>query len=79
MIIREYFYDKKYKILKIDFSLVEDYDDFFRTLTLDEWDIKYYSPIIITKNILENIDSDFIKEILEEYFKHNELPEKNIL
>jgi hypothetical protein len=79
MIIRDFFYDTFYKILRVEFSTNEDGSDFFRVISLDEWELKYYSPIIITKRTLDNLHDDFIIDVLIEFFKTNELPEREVL
>jgi hypothetical protein len=65
--------------LYIEFSTKEDGDKFYRTIELGFDDIEYYSPNIITKKEMEHIDNDFLIELLDQYFKENELPEEETL
>lgn len=76
MIIRDYFYNEENGILQIDFSNYNDGDDFYRILVLQTNQIQYYSPLIINDYDLNNLDQDFIIELLEEYLKENDLPEQ---
>ena len=76
MIIHNYFYDDESNILSIEFSTKNDGDEFYRILELDFNDVEYYSPIIIYKKDLNDIDEDFIVDLLETYLKTNDLPEQ---
>jgi hypothetical protein len=76
MVIREYFYNEEKETLLIEFSTKEDGDDFYRSLNLDLNLVKFYSPIIITEYELNEIDDDFISELILEYLKENDLPEQ---
>ena len=76
MVIREYFYNEEKETLLIEFSTKEDGDDFYRSLNLDLNIIKFYSPNIITEYELNEIDDDFISELISEYLKENDLPEQ---
>lgn len=77
MVIREFYLNEENTDLYVEFSTRKDRDDFYRVLTLSRLDIEYYSPTIIDD--LEDIDEDMIIEVLEEYIKHNGLPEEKIL
>jgi hypothetical protein len=79
MILRNYYYDEDDGILSVEFSTKNDGDDFYRFIKIDVESIQYYSPTIISKNELNDIDEDFIIELLNEYFKDNDLPEQLIL
>lgn len=79
MKIHEYYYDDDTRNLRIQFSTKEDKDDFYRELDLNYEDVEYYSPDIITEDDMEDIDKNFIKEILNEYLLENDLPESQPL
>lgn len=79
MNIIEYYYNDNNGRLYIEFSTKEDGDKFYRTIELGFDDIEYYSPNIITKKEMEHIDNDFLIELLDQYFKENELPEEETL
>jgi hypothetical protein len=79
MVIREFNYNEDNKALYIVFSTKADGDDYFRSIWLSIDDIEYYSPTIISEFDLPFIEEDEISEILNEYFKENELPEEQNL
>jgi hypothetical protein len=79
MNIIEYYYNDNNGRLYIEFSTKEDGDKFYRTIELGFDDIEYYSPNIITKKEMEDVDNDFLIELLDQYFKENELPEEETL
>ena len=77
MVIREFYLNEETEEFYIEFSTKKDRDNFYRVLTLSRIDIEFYSPIIFEH--LDDIDQDTIIDVLEEYFKHNALPEEKIL
>jgi hypothetical protein len=77
MVIREFYLNEENTDLYVEFSTRKDRDDFYRVLTLSRLDIEYYSPTIIED--LDDLDEDTIIDVLEEYIKHNGLPEEKIL
>jgi hypothetical protein len=76
MIILEYFYNENKDILIVEFSTDEDGDDFYRIVELSFKDIQFYSPTIISKYEIKEIDNDFIVDLLKEYLKENDLPDQ---
>jgi hypothetical protein len=76
MNILEYYYNDNNRILYVEFSTKEDGDSFYRVLKLDFEEVEYYSPEIISEDEMEDIDEDFIKELIEQYLKENDLPEE---
>ncbi len=42
-------------------------------------DIEYNSPTIITEDEMDEIDEEFIIDLLTQYFENNELPEEKTL
>ena len=42
-------------------------------------DIEYNSPTIITEDEMDEIDEEFIIDLLTQYFEENELPEEKTL
>jgi hypothetical protein len=76
MNILEYYYNDNNRILYVEFSTNDDGDSFYRVLKLVFEEVEYYSPEIITEDEMENIDEDFIKELIEQYLKENDLPEE---
>ena len=79
MIIHEFFYNDDNRSLYIEFSTDNDGDNFYRVLNLGFEDIEYYSPEIIDDVDLENIDEDFVIELINQYSKENDLPEERTL
>ena len=77
MTIREFYLNEDTGGLYVEFSTKNDGDDFYRVLELTRDDIEYYSPTLLDED--NEIDEDFISELLFEYSKHNELPEEEIL
>jgi hypothetical protein len=79
MNILDYYYDDDHRRLSVEFSTDEDEDIFYRVLQLGYDEVKYYSPEIIDEVDLEDIDEDFVIELIEQYLKENELPEEKTL
>jgi hypothetical protein len=79
MNIIEYYYNEDNKNLYIEFSTDDDEDIFYRVLELTKKDIEYYSPTIIIDVNLNDIDDDFIIELITEYLKDNDSPEQQTL
>ena len=79
MTILEYYYNEQNEILYVEFSMYNDGDDFYRVLELDLEEIEYYSPIIIESIDINDLNEDFIIDIITEYLKHNDPPEQQIL
>jgi hypothetical protein len=65
--------------LYIEFSTDDDSDNFYRVLNLGFEDVEYYSPEIIVEEDMEDIDEDFVKELITQYGKENDLPEEKTL
>jgi hypothetical protein len=63
-------------MLYVEFSTDEDGDNFYRVLELSFQDIEYYSPEIIHEIDLDDIDEDFVIDILGQYLNDNDLPEQ---
>lgn len=76
MTIHEYYYNDNNRVLYVEFSTKEDGDTFYRVLELNYEDIVYYSPEIIEEGDLEEIDEDFIIELINGYSNENGLPEE---
>jgi hypothetical protein len=76
MTIHEYYYNDNNRVLYVEFSTKEDGDTFYRVLELNYEDIVYYSPEIIEEGDLEEIDEDFIIELINGYSDENGLPEE---
>jgi hypothetical protein len=79
MNIIEYYYNEDNKNLYIEFSTDDDEDIFYRVLELSKRDIEYYSPTIIDDINLNDIDNDFIIDLITEYLKENDSPEQQTL
>jgi hypothetical protein len=79
MIIHEFYYNDDNRRLYVEFSTDDDSDNFYRVLNLGFEDIEYYSPEIIVEEDMEDIDEDFVKELIIQYTKENDLPEEKIL
>lgn len=76
MNILEYYYNDNNRMLYIEFSTDEDGDNYYRVLKLNFEDVEYYSPQLISEDDMEDIDEDFINDLIEEYLKENDLPEE---
>jgi hypothetical protein len=77
MIIREYYLNDEESALYIEFSTKQDGDEFYRVLNLTRSEVEYYTPTILED--LEDIDEDFVIELVQEYLKSNEAPEEQLL
>jgi hypothetical protein len=76
MNILEFYYNDTNRMLYVEFSTDEDGDNFYRVLELSFQDIEYYSPEIIHEIDLDDIDEDFVIDILGQYLNDNDLPEQ---
>ena len=76
MIIHEYLYNDNNRTLYVEFSTEEDGDNFYRILRLTYEDIVYYSPQIMEEEDLNEIDEDFVIDLIREYGEENDLPEE---
>ena len=74
MNILEYYYNDDNRGLYVEFSTDKDGDSFYRVLQLNYEDIEYYSPEIVDELDLVDMDEDFIKDLIEQYLKENDLP-----
>jgi hypothetical protein len=79
MIIHEFYYNDDNRTLYIEFSTDEDSDNFYRVLNLGFEDIEYYSPDIVIEDDMEEIDEEFVIELINQYSKENDLPEEKTL
>jgi hypothetical protein len=79
MIIHEFYYNDDNRTLYVEFSTDDDSDNFYRVLNLGFEDVEYYSPEIIVEEDMEDIDEDFVKELIAQYGKENDLPEEKTL
>ena len=79
MIIHEYLYNDNNRTLYVEFSTEEDGDNFYRILRLTYEDIVYYSPKIMEEEDLNEIDEDFVIDLIREYGEENDLPEEQSL
>jgi len=79
MIIHEFYYNDDNRTLYVEFSTDDDSDNFYRVLNLGFEDVEYYSPEIIVEEDMEGIDEDFVKELIVQYGKENDLPEEKTL
>ena len=79
MIIHEFYYNDDNRTLYIEFSTDDDGDNFYRVLNLGFEDIEYYSPDIVVENDMEDIDEEFVIELINQYSKENDLPEEKTL
>lgn len=79
MIIIEYFYNEDNRTLYVEFSTEQDKDKYYRVMELVFEDIEYNSPTIITEDEMDEIDEEFIIDLLTQYFEENELPEEKTL
>lgn len=76
MNIHEYYYNENGKNLYIEFSTKEDGDGFYRILELEYQDVMYYSPNIVAEDEINEVDEDFVIELIEQYLLNNDLPEE---
>jgi hypothetical protein len=76
MNIHEFYYNDETRILYVEFSTVEDGDDFYRILKLVFEEVEKFSPDIITEVEMEDIDEDFVKDLITQYLLENDAPEE---
>lgn len=79
MKIHEHYYNDDNRMLYIEFSTQEDGDLFYRTIELSYQDIEFYSPEIINEDDLNDINDEFIIDLLNQYLTENELPDQIVL
>lgn len=79
MTIHEYYYNEDNRRLYVEFSTRKDSDKFYRILELDFTDIELYSPEIIDEYDLNEIEEDFIIDLINQYLIDNDLPDEIIL
>ena len=79
MIIHEYYYNEDTRRLYVEFSTKQDIDKFYRVLELDFEDVEFYSPYIIDEYDLNEIEEDFVVDLINQYLKENDLPDEIIL
>jgi hypothetical protein len=77
MEIIDFYYDESDQILDVTFTTDSD-SAYYRKLQLTLRTIKFYSPTIIDEDDIIDCDEDFIIEILEEYFKKNDMPDEEV-
>jgi len=77
MEIIDYYYNEDEQILEIRFTTNPE-SDFYRVSKLSLEEILYYTPTIIEEEDLVDIDTDFILELLSEYFEGNDLPPEEL-
>lgn len=77
MKINEFYYDDSEQILEVTFTTDLD-GDYYRIIRLPLETIQYYSPSIIEEEDIMDGDEDLFVEILEEYFKENEMPDEGL-
>lgn len=78
MEIIEFYYDDSEQLLDITFT-TDSNGDYYRNIQLSLRTLKYYSPVIIDEEDIIDAEDELIIEILEEYFKENQMPEEDIL
>lgn len=66
-------------MLFVEFSMEEDGDDFYRVIELSIDEVPKYSSDLIDDEFMEEIDSDSVIEIVENYLNDNGLPDQIIL
>lgn len=76
MNILEFYYNDGNGMLYVEFSTEKDGDSYYRVLKLDLEDIEYYSPDIIYEDDLNNIDEEFVLNLINQYLLNNDLPEE---
>lgn len=76
MNILEYYYNDDTKMLYVEFSTEEDTDIYYRVIKLNYNDIEFYSPEIIDEVDMNDIDEDFVIDLIKQYLLDNDLPEE---
>jgi len=76
MNILEYYYNDDNRMLYVEFSTDEDEDSYYRVLKLNYEDIEFYSPKIIDEEDVNEIDKDFVIDLIKQYLLDNDLPEE---
>lgn len=76
MNILEYYYNDNNRMLYVEFSTDEDEGSYYRVLKLNYVDIEFYSPKIIDEEDVNEIDGDFVIDLIKQYLLDNDLPEE---
>lgn len=76
MNIHEFYYNDETRILYVEFSTIEDGDDYYRILKLVFEEVEEFSPDIITEVEMEEIDEDFVKDLIVQYLLENDAPKE---
>lgn len=76
MNIHEFYYNDETRILYVEFSTIEDGDDYYRILKLVFEEVEKFSPDIITEVEMGEIDEDFVKDLIVQYLLENDAPEE---
>jgi hypothetical protein len=76
MNILEYYYNDDNRMLYVEFSTDKDEDSYYRVLKLNYEDIEFYSPKIIDEEDVNEIDEDFVIDLIKQYLLDNDLPEE---
>lgn len=79
MTIHEYYYNEENRTLYVEFSTKEDADQFYRILELGFTDVELYSPEIIDESDMNEVENDFIVDLINQYVNDNHLPDEIIL
>lgn len=79
MIIHEFYYNDNNETLEVEFSLNDDSENTYRSVSLNFKEIEYYSPSLVNRNDMYDIDQSFVSELLMEYFQENNYPEERLL
>lgn len=79
MNIYNFYYNDNSRILHVEFSTKNDDENVYRIEEINFNDIEYYSPTIINEIDMKDIDENFISELLEEFYKYNEMPKEELL
>lgn len=79
MTIHEYYYNEENRTLYVEFSTKEDADQFYRILELGFADVELYSPEIIDESGMNEVENDFIVDLINQYVNDNHLPDEIIL
>jgi len=79
MIIHDFYYNEDNRSLLVEFSFKVDDENTYRREELSYVDIELNSPTIISERDMNDIDEDFVKDLLLEYYKHANPPKEQFL
>ena len=79
MIIHDFYYNEDSRSLLVEFSFKTDNENTYRKEELFYTDIVLNSRTIISERDMDDIDEEFVRDLLSEFYKYNEPPKEEFL